>query len=133
IMFDPESYSSSVINSNSRRHKEKSFEEYAAKVRQRGREMMQAMAGEYPDMVFFTLFMNSGTALGALGGDPREAMKLNTHYALYPAFVNGWLDAVPQGVTIVDGFEMAYPHSDEAQYLKHVNAIRNTELGLVSP
>jgi hypothetical protein len=84
-------------------------------------------------MVFFTLFMNSGTALGALGGDPRETMQANVRYALYPAFVNGWLDAVPPTVTIVDGFEMAYPHSDEAQYLKHVNAIRNTTLALVAP
>jgi len=133
IMFDPESYSSSVINWKSRLHKEKTFEEYAARVRQCGREMMEAMAAEYPDMVFFTLFMNSGSALGALGGDPREAMLRNERYALYPAFVNGWLDVLPPGMTIVDGFEMAYPHSDEAQYLKHVNAIRNTELGLVSP
>lgn len=133
LMFDPEGYGSTVISSKSRKHPEKSFEEYAAKVRQRGREVMAAMAGEYPDMVFFTLFMNSGTALGALGGDPRETMQGNVRYALYPAFVNGWLDAVPPALTIVDGFEMAYPHSDEAQYLKHVNAIRNTTLALVAP
>lgn len=133
IMFDPEGYGNTVICSRSQRRKEKSFTEYAAKVRQRGREVMAAMAREYPDMVFFTLFMNSGTALGALGGDPREAMLRNIPYALYPAFVNGWLDAVPPGLTIVDGFEMAYPHADEAQYLKQVNAIRNTTLGLVAP
>ena len=133
LMFDPEGYGATVISSRSRTHPEKSFEEYAAKVRQRGREMMAAMAGEYPDMVFFTLFMNSGTALGALGGDPRETMERNERYSLYPALVNGWLDAVPPTVTIVDGFEMAYPHSDEAQYLKHVNGIRNTTVALVSP
>jgi hypothetical protein len=133
LMFDPEGYGSTVISSKSRKHPEKSFEEYAAKVRQRGREVMTAVAHEYPDMVFFTLFMNSGTALGALGGDPRDTMQGNVRYALYPAFVNGWLDAVPSTLTIVDGFEMAYPHSDEAQYLKHVNAIRNTTLALVAP
>jgi len=133
VMLDPEGYGSTIINSRSWMHKEKGFEEYAAKVRQRGREVMAAMAREYPDMVFFTLFMNSGTALGALGGDPRDVMQRNIPYALYPAFVNGWLDAVPPGMTIVDGFEMAYPHSDEVQYLKQVNAIRNTTLGLVAP
>ena len=133
LLFDPEGYGATVISSRSRVHPEKSFEEYAAKVRQRGREMMAAMAHEYPDMVFFTLFMNSGTALGALGGDPRDTVQYNERYALYPALVNGWLDAIPPTLTIVDGFEMAYPHSDEAQYLKHANGIRNTTLGLVSP
>lgn len=133
IMFDPESYSDTLISAKSRRHPEKSFEEYAAKVRQRGREVMTAIAQEYPGMVFFTLFMNSGGALGALGGDPRLLLSDTGHYSFYPAFVNGWLDAVPPGMVIVDGYEMSYPHSDEAQYLKQVNAIRNTELAFVTP
>ncbi len=133
LMFDPEGYGATVINTKSSAHPEKSFEEYAAQVRKRGREVMAAMAKEYPDMVFFTLFMNAGTALGALGDDPREGLAQGGRYALYPAFVNGWLDAAPPTLTIVDGFEPSYPHSDEAQYLKHVNAMRNTTLALVSP
>ncbi len=133
LMFDPEGYGATVINTKIIAHPEKSFEEYAAQVRKRGREVMAAMAKEYPDMVFFTLFMNAGTSLGALGGDPREGLEQGGRYALYPAFVNGWLDAAPPALTIVDGFEPSYPHSDEAQYLKHVNAMRNTTLALVSP
>lgn len=37
VMFDPEGYGDTVIKLGSRRHKDKSYEEYAVKVRQRGR------------------------------------------------------------------------------------------------
>jgi len=132
IMFDPEAYRGSVIKYSSRLHEERSFEDYSAQVRQRGRQMMEAMASEYPDMTFFTLFMHSGIAMGALGLDPRAGLERSS-YSLYPAFINGWLDAVPPQMGIVDGFEMAYPHSSELQYLKHANAMRNTSLALVDP
>ncbi|MBT3344942.1 MAG: hypothetical protein HN712_11655 [Gemmatimonadetes bacterium] len=132
IMFDPEAYRGSVIKYQNRLHKDRSFAEYAAKVRERGRQCMVAMAQEYRDMTFFTLFMHSGIAMGAFGLDPRDGLE-SSGYSLYPAFINGWLDAVPPTLRIVDGFEMAYPHSSELQYLKHANAMRNASLALVAP
>lgn len=132
IMFDPEAYRGSIVKYRNRLHTDRSFDEYAAKVRQRGREIMRAMASEYPDMTFFTLFMHSGIAMGAFGLDPREGLE-HASYSLYPAFINGWLDAIPPTMCIIDGFEMAYPHSSELQYLKHVNAMRNASLALVDP
>lgn len=132
VMLDLEIYNASTIIDYSARKEEKSFDEYAAKVRQRGREMMQAMAGEYPDMVLFALFLNSGCAMGALGGDPRETLESGgSHYNLMPALVNGWLDAIPPQMTLVDGMEHSYPHSTEIAYLRRVNAARNTVLSLV--
>ena len=135
LMFDPEVGNSQpafayIRQVNRDRY---SFDEYSRKARERGREWMQAIASEYPDMVFFTLFLNSGAALGALGNDPREGLERGRNYTLYPAFLNGMLDVIPPGMTIVDGAEYSYPHSDEAQYLKHVNAIRNSALALVAP
>lgn len=134
IMFDPEAYRLSVFGYDKLPARNgRTFAVCAAKLRQRGREVMSAIGKEYPEMTFFTLFMNSGTAMGALGADPREGLEsIGGRYNLYPAFVNGWLDAVPPAMTIVDGFEMAYPHSSELQYLKIANAIRNTTLGLVA-
>jgi hypothetical protein len=134
IFFDPEAYTLSAFGYDKLPGKGgRSYAECAAKLRQRGHEVMSAMGSEYPGMTLFTLFMNSGTAMGAFGADPREGLEQSgNRYNLYPAFVNGWLDAVPPSMTIVDGFEMAYPHSSELQYLKIGNAIRNTTLSLIA-
>ena len=133
LIFDPEAYSSTLIKYASRTHPEKSFDEYAAKVRQRGREVMHAMASEYPDMVFFTLFMNSGAVMGKFGGDPREGIEgPRNNYNLYPAFINGWLDAIPPQMTLVDGMEHSYPHSTEIAYLRRVNEARNSVISTIA-
>ncbi len=135
LMFDPEIGGSQPAFSYLRQTgKEKySFAQYSAKARERGRQVMEVLKQEYPEMTLFTLFLNSGTALGGLGADPREGLEARRNYSLLPAFVNGWLDVIPPSMTIVDGAEYAYPHSSELQYLKHVNAIRNTSLALIAP
>lgn len=126
IMLDPEAYASTIVKFAARTNKDKTFDEYAAKVRQRGREMMEAMASEYPDMVLLVLFLNSGSALGEFGGDGRLTLESSkSSYALVPALVNGWLDVIPPQMTIVDGMEHSYPHSTEIAYLRRVNAARN--------
>jgi len=135
LMFDPEIGAAALAFHYSRQaQKDKyGFNGYSEKARQRGREIMRALKETYPDMTLFTLFMNSGIALGALGSDPREGLENVQGYSLYPAFVNGLLDEIPGSMTMVDGAEYAYPHSSELQYLKHANAIRNTTLALVAP
>lgn len=110
----------------------RTFDEYAAKVRQRGREVMTAWRQEFPDMVLFTLFLNSGLALSTFGEDPRAGIENSPKNSLYPAFVNGWLDALGPEMLIVDGNEHSYPHSDDFQYLKRANATRNTSLALIA-
>ncbi len=135
LIFDPETGRAAPAFSylkQSQREKY-SFAEYSAKARERGRQVMEALRREYPDMTIFTLFMNSGLAFGSLGSDPRDGIEGSHHYNLYPAFVNGWLDTLPPTMTIVDGAEYAYPHSSEIQYLKHGNAIRNTTIAFVAP
>ncbi len=140
VLLDPENYVRALadgrrapFNYNRQEQQAKyTFTEYSAKVRQRGREVMEAMAAEYPGMTFFTYFMQGGLAMGPMGGDPWEGME-EKRYNLYPAFINGWLDAVPPGITIVDGNEHAYPHSSELQYLKRANATRNAAISLVAP
>jgi len=135
IMFDPEPYAKPhaqfkySAQSQQERH---SFEEYSAKARQRGREVMEAIKSEYPDMTLFTFFMNSVNARSAGQSNPQEALK-TASYNLYPAFINGWLDAAPPQMIFVDGCESAYMYSGELPYLRAANAIRNTALSLVAP
>lgn len=132
LLADLEVYSNCIVSYPAGKT-DKSFDEYAAKVRQRGREVMEAMAKEYPDMVFFTLFIHSGTAMAAMGGDPRPTLESSgSRYSLMAAFVNGLLDKIPPTMTLVEGMEHSYPHATELAYLRRVNAARNTALALVA-
>ncbi|HWL52907.1 MAG TPA: hypothetical protein VNQ90_10760 [Chthoniobacteraceae bacterium] len=142
-----------------------SFAEYAAKVRERGRAVMEALAAEAPGMTIFSMFLNGGQAYspfhqtGGHGGrlshfyfdgggvkpagptNPSEVQEQNAplekieggSYNLLPAFLNGWLDAVPPTMTIVDGLEQTYTATDRQGFLYWANNVRNTALPLVAP
>lgn len=108
------------------------FDQYAAKVRQRGREVMQAVAAEFSDAVLLTFFMNSicGSVTGQ--ADPRPLLAARP-YGLYPAFIDGWLDAAPATLTMVDGNEHAYRYNSDLEFLEAANQIRGACQELVSP
>ena len=56
-MFDNEQYQSSLFDYRKQQHRDKkSFAEYGAKVRQRGREWMQEVAGHYPNITILLTF-----------------------------------------------------------------------------
>ncbi len=167
ILFDPEKGTSQPAFSYNRQpNRERySFAEYAAKVRQRGREAMEAMAEEYPDMVIFTLFLNGGQGYspffrkGHHGGrtahfyldgkdlkpaGPRGPLSVQEDqapldkieggsYHLIPAFVNGWLDAIPPTMVIVDGLEQTYTATDEATFHRWAHSVYSASLPLVAP
>jgi len=135
ILFDPESYTSNKPFSYSAqpqaaRH---SWEEYQIKARQRGREMVEAIASVDPNLVILTLFMNSVNADGAFSSEPFKVLQLGT-YNLYPAFINGWLDGAPPSMTFVDGAEnQGYLANSELNFLQTANLIRNGALSIVAP
>src|SRR5690606_26472752 len=74
LMFDPEIGGAQPAFSYLRQagREKYSFIDYSAKARERGRQVMEVLKEEYPDMILFTLFLNSGTAMGGLGADPRD-------------------------------------------------------------
>ena len=135
ILFDPEPYtpphSQYTYAAQSQRDRH-TFEEYRAKARQRGREVMQAVAEEFPDIVLFSYFMNSVVASATGQADPR-ALLAGEGYGLLPAFIDGWLDAAPPTVTLVDGCESAYRYNSAAEYLEAAAAIKGVCQELVSP
>ena len=119
LLFDPEPYTEPFKQfkySSQARRTEHSFEDYCRKARQRGREVMDAVASEFPDLVLFTYFLfgECSRALGE-GGDPQ--LELAGHgYGLLPAFANGWLDRLPPVVNVIDGNEGAYRYNSEARF-----------------
>jgi hypothetical protein len=109
-----------------------SFDEYEVKVRQRGGEVMRAMAREYPDMVLLNLFMFSYGAEAMRLDDPAEVLADHS-YGLLPAFCNGLLDEVPPSMTIVDGNENAYYYYGPLDFHRGYHVMRHQALSLVAP
>ena len=131
LLFDPESYRNAQFGYSSQPEAaEHTFDEYRAMARRRGREAMAAAVGEYPEITIFSLFMLS--IFNQQAGHPSLALAAN-RYGLYPAFIDGWLDAVPRGVTLVDGCESAYRFNSNEAHLAAANLIRNTAQQLISP
>jgi len=128
VCFDAEMYSGATIftyglQKNAKQH---SFDEYQEKARRRGREIIEAVAKIYPGMVFFTFRMND------INRNYTKDIQAS-RYNLFPAFINGWLDAAPQQMTFVDGGESAYTYDTPDDFLKTANWMRNTGLSLVAP
>ena len=131
LLFDPESYRNAQFGYSSQpgaaTH---TFDEYRAMARRRGREVMAAVAEEYPDITMFSLFMLSIFPHQAAHSSPALAA---SRYGLYPAFIDGWLDTAPKGITFVDGCESAYRFNSNEAHLAAANLIRNTAQQLISP
>ncbi len=80
------------------------FAEYRAKARQRGREVMRAVAKEFPDATFFTYRLFSDMLPLLDSGDLARALEPDT-YGLQPAFVDGWMDVAPGRLIVIEGTE----------------------------
>jgi hypothetical protein len=136
ILFDAEPYAKfyrQFTYAFQEQHGKHSFQEYQNKARQRGREMIQAIASVDPNLVIFTYFMNSSNAGAAYSTYPEASLQY-AQYGLYPAFINGWLDAAPPTMQFVDGCESkGYRANDEYTFLKTADLVRNTALRLVAP
>ncbi|UCH34191.1 MAG: hypothetical protein JSV65_16880 [Armatimonadota bacterium] len=111
FMFDVEMYQSPVFTYRGQKYSaEKSFDEYAAQVRARGREFMSAIQGEVEAPVVMLTFGPS------LIHQAPQARLEDIGYGLLPAFVDGMLEAAGPHTVIVDGYEGAYPFRDVAQF-----------------
>jgi hypothetical protein len=82
-------------------------DEYAAKARERGREVMEAVNEVYPDihMLWFFGYAANGAQR------PRT-----TPYAFVPDFIDGMIDAAGPECRIVDGYEQSYGFKTEASF-----------------
>jgi len=136
ILFDPEPYTPPYAQfgyAAQPEHEKHSFDDYYAKARQRGRQVMEAVAKEHPDVTLFCYFLNSVNVTATGHADPRRVLAGRRGYGLLPAFLDGWLDAAPPSVTFVDGCESAYRYNSPQQYLEAAVAIKGACQELVSP
>lgn len=135
ICFDPEPYAppAALFRYQAQPQRDAhTFAEYCVKARQRGREVMRAVAAEYADITMLCYFLNSINAAVARQPDPRPALAA-AGYGLLPAFLDGWLDAAGPDVKFVDGCESAYLFNSVEQYLEAVVSMKGDCQRLVSP
>jgi len=116
IAFDPEDYHfNSWYYPGQKYSATKTFEQYQAQVRQRGREMASAIKSACPgrDLTLLFLFANSLPYISTQwwGHPLRE-----DSYGLLPAFVDGLLDEACGQIRVIDGIESAYPNKTLAQF-----------------
>jgi hypothetical protein len=92
------------------------FAEYRAKARDRGRQVMRAVGEEFPDATIFSYRLFSDMLPLLDSGELIRALESHT-YGLQPAFVDGWMDVLPNGLTIIEGTEdIGYRANSPAQY-----------------
>ncbi len=109
FMFDVEMYGKPLFSyAEQSKLRPASFEEYEAKVRQRGREFMQAVNSEYPDITMMLTY--AYTITGTVAGRPKA------QYGLLKSFLDGMFEAAAPRTTIVDGYEGAYPFRKHNQF-----------------
>ena len=65
---------------------------------------MRAVAKEFPDVKIFCYRLFSDLLPMLDSGDLTRALEPDT-YGLQPSFVDGWMDALPPGLTVVEGTE----------------------------
>jgi hypothetical protein len=121
ICLDPESYGEKQFQY--RAAGGRSFGETVAMARRRGAEMMRAIAAEHPSMTLMSFWLASLCMNAGNAADPDDVLITET-YGLWPAFLNGMLDAAPADTVLVDGNESGY-YYEGSTYYSVANDMRN--------
>lgn len=130
LAFDPETYQHNQFQYYA--NEKHAFMETYRMARQRGGQIMRAMAREYPGITFWGYWLNSIALKQITSPDTMRALS-DFRWGLYPAFVDGLLDALPPQAKLVDATENAYTFDSEKDFLLQYFMIKNLALKLVSP
>lgn len=126
VIIDPEHYGAHFFNyAEMRKRTSKPFPEFAAKVRERGKELMRETNRIFPGITVLFLF---GPSVVALSPEPLEKQA----YGLLPAFVDGMLLGSDEWTTIVDGCEFSYGYKERRQFLEAYHTVMGKALRYTS-
>lgn len=129
LLFDIEQYDAPLFDYRKQRDvKAKTWDDYAAKVRERGREVMNAFQEGYPDL---TILLTFGYSLPWNESGQGKRPLAECHYGLLAPFLDGMLDAVKGRTLIVDGNENAYRFRDTSRFAASYRAMKHDLLPIV--
>ena len=99
--------------------------------RRRGHEIGKAVFDAFPDVVFFSYWWLSHSSPASLLQASERAYAIPK--SLWPAFVNGLLDVMPDGARLVDGREHYHLESSRRDFYGHASAVQTACQALVAP
>lgn len=109
-----------------------SYEDVCRKARRRGAEIGRAVFGEFPELSLGFMWILSEHRPYFTCADPMEEKRKIGD--LWPDFVNGLLDSLPDGAKLVDGDEHCYyADADGHDFYRHFWNQRQGALRLVAP
>jgi hypothetical protein len=122
LMLDPEHYGYSLFSYESQNKQlPRSFESYERIARQRGREVMAAIASEFPDTTLLSFYGHT-----LLLKQLRSYRILSeASYSLLPAFYDGLLEGMGPGAFLYDGYEFSYGFKERRSFSAGHDNIRN--------
>jgi hypothetical protein len=127
LILDPEHYDYALFRyADQRRQVDRPFADYATVARQRGREVMTAVAAHLPETVLLSLYAYTLP----LAEVERAGRLEETEYGLLPAFYDGLLEALPARALLFDGYEAAYGFKKRQQFLKGYDRIHERAVKL---
>lgn len=142
IMFDAEAYGGDRglwYYDEKKTATGRSYAEYAQQVRKRGRQFMQALMSEKPDIRVLSLFNYSRMyTFSTIASDPlfkvqpealpdpvTRAQFMDTEgYALLAPFTDGMIEVATGQVQVIDGNEFAYYYRTPMEFYKSAQAMR---------
>jgi hypothetical protein len=115
ILLDVEPYAAPLFDYRKQRDaKTKSFDDYAAQARRRGRELIAAFQQGYPDL---QIFLSFGFTQPQLQIEATSGASLaSIEYGLLPAMLNGMLDGAVGKTQLIDGYEASYGYKTAADF-----------------
>ena len=130
LLFDIEQYDGPLFDYRKQRDAAtKSWDTYAAQVRQRGREVMAAFQRGFPGLEVFLTF---GYSLPwAQCGGKKEKLP-DAHYGMLAPFMDGLVDAAEGKSKLIDGHELSYGYKDPQQFVEAARTMREGLLPIVA-
>jgi hypothetical protein len=121
LIIDPEDYNYMLFKYlDQQQLLDRPLEAYRAIARQRGRDVMAAIATHMSEPVLLTLYGYTLPLREHQGGiKPRDV-----RYTLLPAFYDGLLEAMPSKGLFVDGYESAYAFKQRQKFLEGYRQVR---------
>ena len=131
VLFDTEQYNAQPFDY----HKQpgastKTWEQYAAQARQRGREFMQAFQEGFPGLKVLMTFGYAGKPWQESKGGKRHLSE--GPYGLLAPFLDGMIEAAQGGSQLIDGWESAYSYFEEKKFITARRMIHKDVLAMVA-
>jgi hypothetical protein len=128
IALDDEQYEGPLFEyARQRDAGRRSWNEYSAQARRRGRELMQAFEQGYPGV---TVFLTFGSSLPFIQMERFRQPLADVSYGLLAPFLDGMVEGVRSG-RLIDGYELSYAYKKEEDFAAAYDTMSRETLRIV--